>query len=36
MNWPAVPGQNISGRKAANVVAVDAVTGQNMRLTASA
>ena len=36
MNWPATPGQKISGRNAASVVAVDAVTGQNMRLAASA
>ena len=32
MNLPDTPGQNISGRNAANVVAMDAITGQNIRL----
>ena len=36
MNWPDTPGQNSMGRKAASVVAVDAVTGQNMRFTDAA
>ena len=35
MNFPATPGQNMSGRNAASVVAIDAVTGQNIRLDAS-
>ena len=35
MNLPDTPGQNMRGRKAASVVATDAVTGQNMRLAAS-
>ena len=34
MNLPDTPGQNMSGRKAASVVAMDAVTGQNMRFAA--
>ena len=35
MNLPATPGQNNSGRNAANVVATEAVTGQNMRVAAA-
>ena len=35
MNSPTMPGQNRSGRKAASVVAVEAVIGQAMRLAAS-
>ena len=35
MNWPGTPGQNSIGRKAQSVVAVDEITGQNMRLAAS-
>ena len=31
MNLPDTPGQNMSGKNAARVVAMDAVTGQNMR-----
>src|SRR3546814_16526206 len=36
MNSPTTPGQNISGRKAASVVAVEAMTGQAMSFPASA
>ena len=32
MNLPETPGQNMSGRNAANVVATDAATGQNIRV----
>ena len=35
MNWPTMPGQNISGEKAATRVAVAAITGPDMRLAAS-
>ena len=35
MNLPDTPGQNSMGRKAASVVAVEDVTGQNMRLAAA-
>ena len=35
MNSPGTPGQNSIGRKAHSVVAVDEITGQNMRLAAS-
>jgi hypothetical protein len=35
MNSPGTPGQNIMGRKAQSVVAVDVTIGQNMRLAAS-
>ncbi len=35
MNSPTTPGQNMSGRKATNVVAVAAMIGQAMRLAAS-
>ena len=35
MNSPTMPGQKRSGMKAASVVAVDAVIGQDMRLAAS-
>jgi hypothetical protein len=35
MNSPTMPGQKISGMKAANVVAVAAIIGQDMRLAAS-
>jgi hypothetical protein len=34
MNSPTMPGQNSSGRKAASVVAVEAMIGQAMRLAA--
>ena len=30
MNSPAIPGQNINGKKAANVVDVDAITGTDI------
>ena len=36
MNFPDTPGQNTRGRKAARVVAVEAVTGQNIRFAAIA
>ena len=36
MNCPGMPGQNMSGVNAASVVAMEAVTGQSMRLAASA
>jgi hypothetical protein len=35
MNSPTMPGQNSNGRKAAKVVAVEAMIGQAMRLAAS-
>ena len=31
MNLPDTPGQKMSGKKAASVVATEAATGQNMR-----
>ena len=34
INSPIMPGQNISGAKAANVVAVEAIIGQAMRCAA--
>ena len=34
MNLPETPGQSNKGKKAAKVVAVEDVTGQNMRLAA--
>ena len=34
MNSPTMPGQNMSGRKAASVVIVEAAIGQAMRLAA--
>ena len=36
MNSPTTPGQNTSGRKAARVVAVEAMIGQDIRLAARA